>query len=85
VLLCSRHHTLVHRQGFRLDLDPHTRRLTVHTADSTPVLHHPALPWSNPDDLDPNHTINAATLRSQWDGTRINWHYAINILCTQAA
>jgi hypothetical protein len=85
VLLCSRHHTIVHRDGFQLRLDPATRRLTVHTADRVPVLHHPALPWGDLDDLDPERTIGPATLRSEWDGTRIDWHYAINVLCMQAA
>jgi hypothetical protein len=84
VLLCSRHHTIVHRDGFQLALDD-SRRLSVRTADGVPVLHHPALPWGNPDDLDPEGIINAATLRSEWDGTRIDWHYAVHVLCMQAA
>jgi hypothetical protein len=85
VLLCSRHHTIVHRDGFQLRLDPATRRLTVHTADGVAVLHHPALPWGNADDLDPQRQIRPETLRSEWDGSRIDWHYAVNVLCQQAA
>jgi hypothetical protein len=84
VLLCSRHHTIVHRDGFHLRLDA-DRTLTVHTADGIPLLHHPALPWGDTDQLDPERTVDAATLRSEWDGTRIDWHYAINVLCMQAA
>lgn len=84
VLVCSRHHTIVHRDGFQLRLDA-DRTLTVHTADGVPVLHHPALPWGHADDLDPERVIDAATLRSDWDGSRIDWHYAVNVLCKQAA
>lgn len=42
ILLCSRHHTLVHNQGFRLVLHP-DRRLEVWTADGVPVVHLPTL------------------------------------------
>ncbi len=38
MLLCSRHHTLVHQQGFRLTLHP-DRRLEVITADTLPATH----------------------------------------------
>ncbi|MBC7375486.1 MAG: DUF222 domain-containing protein, partial [Frankiales bacterium] len=47
VLVCSRHHTLVHQLGFQLVLHP-DRRLDVHTADDVSVLHHPVKPWGNP-------------------------------------
>jgi hypothetical protein len=47
VLLCSRHHTLLHAHGFQLLLHP-DRRLEVRTADGVPVLHHPAQPWHDP-------------------------------------
>ena len=43
VLVCERHHTLVHEQGFQLVLTP-DRRLTVRTRDDVPVPHHPSLP-----------------------------------------
>ena len=43
VLLCERHHTLVHEQGFQLTLTP-DRALTVRTRDDIPVPHHPPLP-----------------------------------------
>jgi hypothetical protein len=47
VLMCSRHHTLLHAHGFQLLLHP-DRRLEVRTADAVPVLHHPAQPWHDP-------------------------------------
>jgi len=43
VLLCSRHHTLLHAQDFQLVLHP-DRRLDVRTADGVPVRHHPTPP-----------------------------------------
>lgn len=52
VLLCSRHHTLVHSQGFSLVLHP-DRRLAVTMAEGVPVLHHPGLPWRSVEQLDP--------------------------------
>jgi len=61
VLLCGRHHTLVHQHGFALALAPN-RRLTVATADGVPVLHHPGLPWRSPQELDPHHQVGAETL-----------------------
>jgi hypothetical protein len=39
-LVCSRHHTLIHAQGFQLVLSP-DRTLTVRTVDDIPVPHHP--------------------------------------------
>ncbi len=34
---CSRHHHLAHEGGWQLDLDPHTRELTVRAADGTVI------------------------------------------------
>lgn len=61
VLVCGRHHTVIHQQGFRLDLAA-DRRLTVVTADGVPVLHLLALPWADPDELDPQREVGALTL-----------------------
>src|SRR3954468_1493758 len=52
VLLCSRHHTVVHQQGFSLVLHP-DRRFDVSTTEGTRVLHHPGLPWGDRNRLDP--------------------------------
>jgi hypothetical protein len=50
VLMCSRHHTLIHTHDFQLVLHP-DRRLAVRTTDGVPVLHHPAQPWGDPAEL----------------------------------
>ncbi|MDQ2722161.1 MAG: HNH endonuclease [Actinomycetota bacterium] len=66
--LCSRHHTLVHAQGFQLRLHP-DRSLTVRTTDGTAVLHHPSLPWH------PAEEPEAATPAStKTDGVNHNHH-----------
>ncbi|MCA1722319.1 MAG: HNH endonuclease, partial [Actinobacteria bacterium] len=44
VLLCGRHHTLIHQRGFSLVLHP-DRGLTVTTAEGVPLPHSPGLPW----------------------------------------
>ena len=55
VLVCGRHHTLVHQHGFQLQLRA-DRGLTVTTADGVPVLHRPALPWADPEAWTPRDT-----------------------------
>ncbi|MEO9221747.1 MAG: DUF222 domain-containing protein [Mycobacteriaceae bacterium] len=82
LLLCSRHHTLVHTQGFQLELRA-DRSLTVHTADGTAVLHHPALPWRPAEDLDGQ--ITARTLPPYVTGQRLDLGYAVATLLQQAA
>ena len=72
LLLCSRHHTLVHAQGFGLHLAD-DRTLTVMTADGEPVLHHPALPWGDPHLLDHRGDVSAErsapTSSTAWTST----------------
>ena len=73
LLLCGRHHTLVHAEGFRLTLDP-DRTLAVTTRDGAPVPHFPPLPWGDPGELDPTGTIGGDTLprtrsRPAWTST----------------
>lgn len=70
LLLCSRHHTLVHANGFLLVLDPVTRALTVTTSDGVAV--------------DPTSHITPATAtHSTFD--RLNLHYAVSVLMQHAA
>jgi hypothetical protein len=52
ILSCSRHHTVVHQQDFQLALRAN-RRLDVATAEGARVLHHPALPWGDREQLEP--------------------------------
>lgn len=84
ILLCSRHHTLVHRHGFRLSLRP-DRTLRVSTAQGRPVLHHPAQPWQPGPDLDPDKFITPRTLPPVLRGDRLDLSYAVAVLTQQAA
>jgi len=84
VLLCSRHHTLVHQHGFALALAP-DRRLSVANADGTPVLHHPGLPWRPAQGLDPDHQVDAETLLPDHVRSRIDLGYAVMVLMQQSA
>jgi hypothetical protein len=86
VLLCSRHHTLLHAQGIQLVLHP-DRRLEVHTADGVPVLHHPAPPWSDPAALASGcgQLVSAETLPPDHCTNRLDLHYAVAVLMAQAA
>src|SRR4051812_44069718 len=78
VLLCSRHHTVVHKQGFSLVLHP-DRRLDVHTAEGIRVLHHPALPWGDREQL------ARARLDIDAKDARMDLGYVVNVLLLQAA
>jgi len=84
VLLCSRHHTIVHSQAFRLVLRP-DRTLGVTTAEGVRVLHHPALPWQPATQLDPEESISTTTLPPAPSGGRLNLAYAVAVLMQQAA
>lgn len=84
VLLCSRHHTLVHAQGFELRLHS-DRRLTVTTADGVPVLPRPALPWRPAAEFDKHAPIRPGALPPTVTGDRLDLGYAVAVLLQQAA
>lgn len=84
VLLCSRHHTLVHQLGFRLMLRA-DRRLDVRTAEGTPVLHHPAKPSADPAELETTVGVSAGTPLSQGCDSRMDLGYVVSVLLQQAA
>jgi hypothetical protein len=84
VLLCSRHRTLVHQQGFHLTLHV-DRRLDVATADGVAVLHHPALPRGEPAALARTGGITAATLPADHCDARIDLGYVVSVLLQQAS
>ncbi len=86
VLVCSRHHTLIHTQGFQLSLHP-DRQLSVTTADGIPVLHHPNQPWGNPAELatDKSRPISAETLPPEHCQARIALSYIVSVVLAQAA
>jgi hypothetical protein len=81
VLVCSRHHTLIHAQGFQLVLSP-DRTLTVRTADDIPVPHHPSHPSGDPHALP---DASAETLPPQLDSRPIDWDWAVFVIAQQAA
>ena len=84
VLVCSRHHTLVHQVGFQLVLQA-DRRLSVSTADGVPLLHHPALPWGDPADLDPGGRVAASTSALENADARMDLGYVVSVLLAQAS
>jgi len=84
VLVCGRHHTLVHQHGFQLQLRA-DRGLTVTTADGVPVLHRPALPWADPRGLDPAGHVSAETLVPNLVEPRMSLDYVVMVLAQQAA
>ncbi len=84
VLLCSRHHTVVHAEGFQLVLDPDSRGLTVTTSDGVLVPSRHPLPWQPAAALDPTGRITATTAaHTTFD--RLDLHYAVSVLMQQAA
>jgi hypothetical protein len=84
VLLCGRHHTLVHQLGFTLVLH-RDRKLTVTTAGGVPVLHHPGNPWRPAAELDPERRVDADTLPPDHVVSRIDIGYAVMVLTRQSA
>jgi hypothetical protein len=84
VLVCSRHHTLIHNGELTLTLHP-DRRLEVHSNDGTSVPHHPALPARSPHELDPTDAIGPDTLPTSWTGERMDLGYVVNVLMQHAA
>jgi hypothetical protein len=84
ILLCSRHHTLVHQLGFSLVLHP-DRKLTVTRPEGVPVLHHPGIPWGDPTELDPDRRIDADTLPPDHVAGRVDLDYAVMVMMQQSA
>ncbi|HUR15271.1 MAG TPA: DUF222 domain-containing protein [Mycobacteriales bacterium] len=81
VLLCSRHHTLLHAEGYQLVLDP-DRTLHVRTQAGTPVPHHLPLPRASADALP---LVAADALPSQWGGETMDLGYVVNVMLQHAA
>jgi hypothetical protein len=79
LLVCSRHHQLIHDEGYELVLDP-DRTLHVRTPDGTALEHHPALPHSPAEDLP---AVAADTL--EYNGERLDLGYVVNVLLQHAA
>jgi hypothetical protein len=86
VLVCSRHHTLIHSQGFSLVLHP-DRRLEVRTADGVAIVHHPAQPWGDPSALAQGRgqLVSAETLPPDHCSARMDLGYVVSVLLAQAS
>jgi hypothetical protein len=86
LLVCSRHHTLIHSQGFALVLHP-DRQLDVRTAEGVAILHHPAQPWGDPDALAERcgQLVSAETLPPDNCTARMDLGYVVNVLLAQAS
>ena len=79
VLLCARHHTVVHEQGFRLELQP-DRSLVVTTKDGTRVDTRPSTPWRPRAELP-----TTPPVESGWNGDRLDLHHVAWVLTQHAA
>ena len=86
MLVCARHHTLIHAQGFQLVLHP-DRRLEVTTAEGVALLHHPAQPWGDPAALAAGcgQLVSAETLPPDHIEARMDLGYVVSVLRRQAA
>jgi hypothetical protein len=100
VLLCSRHHTVVHAQGFQLTLSTTAatsaagtvpvRTLAVRTAEGIAVPHLQAPAWEaaayrDSTGLDPYQRIDPETLPPQWHGEPMDLSYVTSVLLQHAA
>jgi len=81
LLVCSRHHQLIHDDGYQLTLLA-DRTLEVRTADGTPLLHHPALPHAPAEALP---LVAADTLPSEWGGENMDLGYVVAVMLQHAA
>ena len=80
VLVSSRHHTLIHTEGFQLVLSP-DRTLTIRTAQDIPVPHHPELPQQPAQDLDQS----VAPFTSGWQGDRFDLGYVVMVMAQHSS
>jgi len=84
VLVCGRHHTLLHHAGFQLTLHP-DRTITVRSADGAAVPQHPEPPSGDADLLDPDRHLQPTTLPPDSVEPRLDLHYVVSVLSHQAA
>ena len=75
LLVCSRHHTLIHDEGFQLVLSA-DRTLTVRTAADIPVPHHPTPPPAQAGRLD----ATIAPYQSEWANDPFNLSHVVWVL-----
>jgi hypothetical protein len=81
VLLCTRHHRLLHQAGYVLTLHP-DRTLTVLAPDGTLLEHHPSLPTASAEALP---AARPDVLPPTWTGERLDLGYAVTAMLSHAA
>lgn len=84
VLVCARHHTLIHQLGISLALDAE-RQLSVTRPEGVPLLNHPGLPWGDPMELDPGRHIDGATLPPDNVVSRVDIGDAVRVMMQQSS
>jgi uncharacterized protein DUF222/HNH endonuclease len=84
VLLCTKHHQLVHDGRFTMTLTS-DRTLTVRTAEGSLVPARPPLPVSSAEELDATGNITAETCPNPTAVDRLHLAYAVGVLMQLAA
>jgi hypothetical protein len=79
-LVCTRHHTLIHAQGFQLVLSP-DRTLTVRTTADIPVPHHPTPAPQTAQALD----LSTDPYTSEWANDPFNLSYVVAVLLAHSS
>jgi hypothetical protein len=80
VLLCTRHHRLLHLAGYLLTLDPDTRALTVQRPDGTELERHPALPDASAEALPAADPVQHGCIDDRFD-----LGYVVHVMLQHAA
>ena len=81
VLLCTKHHRLLHNNGYVLSLDAN-RNLSVEAPDGTRLEHSPRLPSASAEALPP---AGPDTLDRQYDGGAFDLGYVVHTLLSHVA
>jgi HNH endonuclease/Domain of unknown function (DUF222) len=82
-LLCRRHHRSVHEEGYQLERLP-DGMLQFRTPNGWVIPEAPALPDVAPDGIEAGADVNAGSLMPNWDGTRFNVGWAIDVMYPRA-
>ncbi|HEU5197550.1 MAG TPA: HNH endonuclease signature motif containing protein [Methylomirabilota bacterium] len=91
VLLCRRHHRSVHEDGFQVERLAdgelrfrHPRGWLIPDAPEPPAVPADAGETLRAQNAAVGVEVNRNTLRPDWDGTRLNLHYAISVMHPRA-
>ena len=84
VLLCGRHHQLIHDEVFTMALHP-DRTLTVRAVDGALLPARPPLPVASAEEIDPTVKVTADTCPNPWAADPLHLAYAVGVLIQLAA